>query len=508
MSKRRTRPTRAMAPTPAPAKSFGADLGLAMDQVAPNPGKLSAFVLPKPMPGVLPSGNSTGMAMDGYVNQAYCFAAANSAFSEGQQAFPYQYLAELTQRAEYRRPSEILAKEMTRKWLKIQSTGDDDTDKQDKIKAIEDEFDRLNVQGVFKKAAEHDGFFGRAQIYIDVGVKPDDVEELKVELKPVPAKIGKGSLKCLTNIEPIWTYPHNYNSTEPLSPDFFKPQAWFVMGKEVHNSRLLTIISRPVPDLLKPAYSFGGLSLSQMAKPYVDNWLRTRQSVSDLLHSFSVSGLKTDLGDMLNVGAAEKLRRRMDMFNRTRDNRGIMVLDKNNEDFFNVSTPLSGLDSLQAQSQEHQSSVSGIPLSILLGITPSGLNASSDGEIRIFYQWVEGQQEACLTPPMRVVLQVVQLSLFGEIDPEITFKWEPLWSMDAKELAEVRKLEAETDAVLLQEGVITPQEVRERIANDEDSLYPALVLTLELPEPQADPAQEPNPLDEAPGGESLPESQQ
>ena len=361
---------------------------------------------------------------------------------------------------------------------------------------------------MFKKAAEHDGFFGRAQIYIDVGVKPDDVEELKVELKPVPAKIGKGSLKCLTNIEPIWTYPHNYNSTEPLSPDFFKPQAWFVMGKEVHNSRLLTIISRPVPDLLKPAYSFGGLSLSQMAKPYVDNWLRTRQSVSDLLHSFSVSGLKTDLGDMLNVGAAEKLRRRMDMFNRTRDNRGIMVLDKNNEDFFNVSTPLSGLDSLQAQSQEHQSSVSGIPLSIRQGITPSGLNASSDGEIRIFYQWVEGQQEACLTPPMRVVLQVVQLSLFGEIDPEITFKWEPLWSMDAKELAEVRKLEAETDAVLLQEGVITPQEVRERIANDEDSLYPALVLTLELPEPQADPAQEPNPLDEAPGGESLPESQQ
>ncbi|MGF6605041.1 hypothetical protein P3T23_009802, partial [Paraburkholderia sp. GAS448] len=47
--------------------------------------------------------------------------------------------------------------------------------------------------------------------------------------------------------------------------------------------------------MLKPAYAFGCLSLSQIAKPYVDNWLRTRQSVSDLLHSFSTMVLKTNL---------------------------------------------------------------------------------------------------------------------------------------------------------------------------------------------------------------------
>ena len=43
------------------------------------------------------------------------------------------------------------------------------------------------------------------------------------------------------------------------------------MANEVHASRLMTTIPFPVSDLLKPAYSFGGLSLIQMGKPYVDN---------------------------------------------------------------------------------------------------------------------------------------------------------------------------------------------------------------------------------------------
>jgi hypothetical protein len=48
------------------------------------------------------------------------------------------------------------------------------------------------------------------------------------------------------------------------------------MSREVHRSRLLTFIGRELPDILKPAYAFGGLSMSQMLKPYVDNRLRSR----------------------------------------------------------------------------------------------------------------------------------------------------------------------------------------------------------------------------------------
>ncbi|AQH01672.1 hypothetical protein A9R05_23080 [Burkholderia sp. KK1] len=70
----------------------------------------------------------------------------------------------------------------------------------------------------------------------------------------------------------------------------------------------------------------------------------------------------------------------------------------------NVSAPLGSLDRLQAQSLEHMAAVTGIPLIVMLGITPSGLNATSEGELRTFYAWIEAQQEALFIAPLSRLL--------------------------------------------------------------------------------------------------------
>lgn len=454
------------------------------------PKPLSAFTIPKVPKGVIPS--ATKLAADEAPSELFGWAMVD-AISEGLFFPGYPYLSELTQRAEYRRPAEMLAQNMTRKWIKIQATGDNAEEKADKIKQIEAELKRINAREVFKQALEKDGHFGRAQIYIDIG--NDEADELKMPLSVSGAKIIKGALKRLQVIEPLWTYPDRYNTTDPLKDDFYRPESWFIMGKQVHASRLLTIVSRPVPDMLKAAYIFGGLSLSQLAKPYVDNWLRTRQSVSDLLHSFNVFVLKTDMAATLAGDADEGLLPRLELFNRIRDNRGIMAIDKEAEEFETISAPLTSLDKLQAQSQEHMSAVTGIPLVVLLGITPSGLNASSDGELRAFWDWIEAQQESHLRPPLTKVLNVVQLSLFGAIDPEIGFTFVPLGDKSETDKAAVRKTNAETAATLIDKGVIDAEEERERLAREEESLYPGLDLNKVI-EPPAQPG-----MPGAPGGE-------
>jgi phage-related protein (TIGR01555 family) len=438
--------------------------------------KASAYTLPTAAPGVIPA--QAKMACDSAMDANYAYAV-DSAFAEGLGFMGYAYLSELSQRPEYRRPAEIIAKEMTRKWIRLQATGDND--KSDKLRDIEAEMKRLGVQAAFQKAAEQDGYFGRSQIYIDTG-DTDDAQELKTPLVITKAKIGKVPLKALRVIEPIWTYPNAYNSTSPLKPGHYKPQSWFVMGDEVHASRLLTFVSRPVPDLLKPAYAFGGLSLSQMAKPYIDNWLRTRQSVSDLVHGFSMTGLKTNLTGVLNGGGGEEMDRRAQLFNQSRDNRNMMLIDKDGEELFNVSVPLTGLDKLQAQAQEHMSSVAGIPLIVLLGITPSGLNASSEGELNVWYAWILAQQEALFTPLLSAIINIIQLSLYGEIDPEIGFQYQPLEPLNELEMANARKVEADTDIELIGASVISPQEARVRLASQEDGPYAALDLNEDLPE--------------------------
>ena len=385
----------------------------------------------------------------------------------------YPFLAELAQRPEYRVISEIQATEMTREWIEFTSQGDED--KSDRIADLEAEFKRLNARDIFCRALTQDGFFGRGHIYLDTG-DTDDPAELKTPIgdgwsKVSASKISpKRPIKALRTVEAVWCYPTSYNSNNPLKDNWYRPDMWFVQQNQVHASRLLTLIGREVPDLLKPTYSFGGISLSQLAKPYVDNWIETRQGVNDIVNGFSIFALLTNLSESLQ-GDGDLLFKRADLFNNLRDNRGLMMLDKETEDFKNVAAPLSGLDALQAQAQEHLCTVARAPKVKLLGLDPAGLNASSEGEMRAFYDHIKASQEHQLRGAVHTLLGLVMLSLWGEVDKDISFEFKPLWALDEKGEAEVEKLKAETDQVLIDVGAISPAEARARVAADPGSDY-------------------------------------
>ncbi|WP_447876928.1 DUF1073 domain-containing protein [Serratia fonticola] len=441
----------------------------------------------EPPKGVLPEQiRGAILAMDSTPYDALNAAYADFGYSEGEYGgFPgYPYLSQLAQLPEYRTMVGVMAEEMTRKWIKLKCVGDDD--KGDRMKAMQDAMERYCICELFKKAAEHDGFFGRGQIYIDVrspkGISAwTDPEELQSKLFLSNKKITKGSLVGFRVIEPIWTYPGMYNADNPLSPDFYKPAMWYVMGKTVHDSRMLNFVSREVPDILKAAYNFGGLSMSQMAEPYVNNWLRTRDSVSDMVHSFSVSGIMTNMSTVLQGKNDPNIRKRAELFNRTRDIRGLMMLDKQSEEFFQFNTPLSGLDTLQAQSQEHMFFVSRIPSVKFAGLSPAGLNASSDGEIKVFYDSAKAAQMAIFKDNLKYCMDVIQLSEFGDIDPDITFEFESLDEMTDEQKATIRRTNAETDKIYAVDiQAISNNEVREKIASDPDSPYHSLELTGEI----------------------------
>ena len=364
-------------------------------------------------------------------------------------------------------------------------------DKAEKIKIIEQELERLKVKDVFRKALEQDGYFGRGHIFVDLGTT--DRDELKMSIGDGQdtlsrTKIAKGTpIRAIKAIEAVWCYPSSYNATNPLDDNWYRPDRWFVMGKEVHASRLLTIVSREVPDMLKPAYMFGGLSLSQIAKPYVDNWLKTRESVSKIISAFSVFVLKTNvLEQMMDEQSASQLHKRLMTFNAHRDNTGVMAVDKDAEDFMNVSTSLGTLDALQAQTQEHMAAVSGIPLIELLGIQPAGLNASSEGEIETFYDWIHSGQESDCREPLTRIVNMIQLSKFGEIDEDIVFEFEKLRTMDERETAEIQKLKIDMFLGLIDAAVISADEVRELLADDDDLPFHSLDLTAPAPEPQSE----------------------
>lgn len=447
------------------------------------------------------------IAMDsaaGWASGAWAGAILDSVATEGLLFLGYPYLSELAQRPEYRVISETIADDSTRKWIDFEVVGDKDDErrkkendpagydemmadpderkkrvasagKTDRVKKLKDHQEQLEARSRFYDVLRNDGFFGRSHLFMDFG-DPDNQNELKTDIGDGrdgrgTSKIKRDSFHKLKVIEPVWTYPMAYNATNPLLDGWYDPQVWYVMGQEVHGSRLLPFIGHPVPDLLKPAYSFGGLSLSQMAKPYVDIWLTTRESVASLIHSFSVMVLMTDMQTILQPGNTAGLLARVAMFNALRDNQGTFVVNKAAEDFKNVSAPISGLDELQAQAQEHMASVTRIPIVKLTGISPKGLNASSEGEIMVYDDTIAAYQNRLVRPGLSRVINFEQISLWGEVDPEITFIFNPLRELTEKERAEKQKQEADRDQVYVDLGAISPAEVRKRIIDDPELPY-------------------------------------
>lgn len=437
---------------------------------------------PQLMPGVVPAGTTPAVAMDSLCGQTYQFlnSAAGGLYAANIQPFPgYQNLAALATRPEYRAFASTLSTELTREGIEI--TSKDRTKAKEmagKIKELEEACEYYGVMGIIQKAAEHDCFFGRGQISINI--KGADVS---VPLILDPRTIKKGSLTGFSNIEPMWTSPSAYNALDPTAPDFYKPSTWWVLGREMHASRLLTIITRPLPDMLKPAYNFSGISMSQLAQPYVENWLRTRQSVSDLVDKFSRTFLKTNMAQVLNGGEGGDVFDRIEMYVNMQSNLGLAVMDFESEDIVQVNTPLSGLADLQSQSQEHMCSVSKIPAIKLTGISPSGLNASSEGEIRSFYDDISSVQQSYYFSPLDAILKVIQLSKWGEIDDAITFKFKSLWQTSAKEESEIRFNKAQEAQIYITNSVIDPSEARQQLSDDPDSGWDNIDSDLEIVQP-------------------------
>lgn len=424
------------------------------------------FAAARPMPGVVPKGHA--IAMD----SAYPADIAqylNNAVADGTTFLGYPRLAEMAQRVEYRHIVSTLAEEATREWIEFR--GQSGSAKGERIKELEAEFSRLDVRGCLRKMAEYDGFYGIGQLFFDTGLNRLSAA-LAYPLLLDPATFPKKSLKHLVPIEPIWASPSQYNSDNPLRPDFYVPETWWVQGATVHKTRLLRFVSREVPPILAPTYNFGGIALTQLAKPYVDNWVRTRQSVSDLINGCSIVNLKTEMQATYQAcGDTSGLIDRVKAFMQFRDNRGVFLTDKETEELSILSANLAGLDKLQNQALEQICVAAQQPLVKFSGISPSGLNASSEGEIRVWYDRVAAYQESFFRPNLTTIMHACMLNIWGEIDHDITFEFVPLWQLDEAAKAAIAKTNADTRAVYVELGAVSNDEVRAALRSEPDGLF-------------------------------------
>ncbi|WP_052189481.1 MULTISPECIES: DUF1073 domain-containing protein [Xenorhabdus] len=416
------------------------------------------------------------LAMDASLSSTGAYTLIQHAWEHGQgyalgpSFMGYAALSSLTQNGLIRACIETVVDDMTREWIGIKavdidSQGDSTEDK----KAIEDALINFRVKDIFHKAAEYNGYFGGCLIFIDTGatdnqlLMPLDISEKSAELK---------NFKRFVLVEPINIFPGRYESTDPLSPRYFSPDTWWILGKEVHGSRLIRICGNEVPILLKPSYNFMGMPQAQLLYDYVIHFQDSRTSAARLLEKFSLTAFKTNMEDILtNPNATRSLDGRLAYLASIRSNDGILAIDKDMEDIVKLETPLSGVTDIVRQMLELIVVINRTPAVKSLGISPSGFNATGDSDIRNYNDHVKSQQEKIFRAGLQKALDIIQIVTLGRLVQSVTFDFVDLNKDDAKAAAETQKIKTDRDVSLIDTGVISEKEVRQRLSADPDGDY-------------------------------------
>ena len=139
-----------------------------------------------------------------------------------------------------------------------------------------------------------------------------------------------------------------------------------------------------------------------------------------------------------------------------------VLLDREKETLTNLQIQFGGVAEVLQQFALRLAAGADMPVALLFGQAPAGLNATGASDIRFFYDGVMAEMEKRLQPRLRRLVRYVFLSAQGPTEGEEPEHWEikfnPLYQLTALEEADLRLKVAQMDAANITSGLYTAEE--------------------------------------------------
>lgn len=316
-------------------------------------------------------------------------------------------------------------------------------------KQLEKKIKELDLISILGEAVRTALTFGGALIFIDV-----NAEDLSAPLYDKAKILSQNTIKGLRVIPPYLCGASEVETANPLNADFMKPKKWYVSGNAgvIDTSRVIPLTIFESPTLIKPLFNFFGISLTQFMKNYVASADIARQSLSDMLLRFRSEIIKSDL---IKINPSEAIARAK-AINKQKNNQALMLLTKD-EEYIQSITPLSGLDKLIAQLQENVAVSARMPSVKLLGLTPSGFNATGDFDLASYYDEIMSLQNSKIKPIIEKILDLLVKSLGWE-NVLVSYEFNTLEKSSDLDKAQAKNLEMDFISKAIQNGILTSEQ--------------------------------------------------
>lgn len=189
------------------------------------------------------------------------------------------------------------------------------------------------------------------------------------------------------------------------------------------------------------------------------------QTASNLLNKASLLVLRQEgYRNMLTSrnGDDSPLRIQLAALRKSMSASGAIHMDAKDE-MFNVTVPMTGVADILDRLSSEIAAATNIPVTILWGVSPSGLNATGDSDWANYIKFLKSLQEWDLDLPLRRICEIIMHSRMGPTRGYVPERWWIEFNTPAEpsalEEAQIRKTDYEAWAIACEAGFARPIDV-------------------------------------------------
>ena len=257
--------------------------------------------------------------------------------------------------------------------------------------------------------------------------------------------VGSGELQFL-RVFTRWKLSEEARVTDITSPYFGLPEFFTLTDANnvtVHASRLVCFVPKMIPT--ETTTNVWGDSVLDALNVDIKHAAEVSQHIASLVHEAKVDIVKVP-NLLKNVSRAEyrdDLITRFQLADRGKGLFHTMLLDKLDE-HSRISVNFAGLPDILKTYLLLVSGAADIPVTRMLGQSPSGLSATGESDLRNYYDSVSSDQSNVLTPTLKPLDEALVASVTGSKPKTLDYEWRPLWQLTATEAAQRNLIEAQT----------------------------------------------------------------
>lgn len=278
-------------------------------------------------------------------------------------------------------------------------------------------------------------------------------------------------------------YPESELVTDPSDQDFGLPAYYTVRDEasgqfvaKVHHSRVIRFIGRELPWQEQVTELYWGESEIEAIYNEIVKRDNVSGNIAALTFRANINYMESDGLDQLLGTANTEMQRRfwntMQAQAIMESNFGTRIINKGDA-VHNTQYTFTGLSDVYDRVMMDVAGAARTPVTKLFGRSPAGLNATGESDMQNYYDYIDGLRETEFRSIIERLLPVMAISAWGIVPDDLDIDFPPMWTPDAKEIAEIGERKTSAVVAAYQNDLLDASEAMQelRALTDETGMF-------------------------------------